>query len=425
MPLLSWMLGVALAAPPPEAPPCDLDAPIEKGELSFYVLTAAPGPRPYSFFGHTGLWVRSHHQELDHIWEYGVFYSSRGEPLTDMIMGRMQTGWGVDPMRKELKRYQREDRLLLAQKLDLPDTEAWRLRRQLVGISRSDAPFEDIFHWAGNNCSTMLRDVLDGYVDGALGAALDGPSPLNHRQEVMRHLAPQWWAALGVQIGAGTPFDEPRTRYESAFLPIRLYEGLDRTRVTWPDGSERPLVSEVCTLHAGAHGFPEDAPPNRVPHLWGAGALLASLLGVLGRAAPGSRGARIAGGLLVGAWGLALGALGSVLVFFLAFSEWWGWRPNLNVLLVSPLTLGLVPVGVAWARGRLGSRARWWTGGLAILVGLSLLSCLLPVWPQDSLDLVGGLGLPTVATALAVWWQVRASVASRPTARGPERPPAA
>ena len=195
--------------------------------------------------------------------------------------------------------------------------------------------------------------------------------------------------------------------------------GLDRTRVTWPDGSERPLVSEVCTLHAGAHGFPEDA-PSRV-HLWGAGALLASLLGVLGRAAPGSRGARIAGGLLVGAWGLALGALGSVLVFFLAFSEWWGWRPNLNVLLVSPLTLGLVPVGVAWARGRLGTRARWWTGGLAILVGLSLLSASSPSGRRTSTRGRLGAGGRDGPGGLAG----RASVASRPTARGPERPPAA
>ena len=88
-----------------------------------------------------------------------------------MIMGRMQTGWGVDPMRKKLKRYQREDSSC--------SRRSWISLTPRLGItsssgSRSDAPFEDIFHWAGNNCSTMLRDVLDGYVDGALGAALDG-----------------------------------------------------------------------------------------------------------------------------------------------------------------------------------------------------------------------------------------------------------
>lgn len=391
-------------AAPPAAPACDFERPLERGEVAVYVLTAAPGPRPYSYFGHTALWFRSQPLKLDHVWEYGVVDDRSGEPLSSVLMGTLMTGWAVDPLPRDLPRYQRESRTVLAQRLALPADTRAVLQFELAHIRRSADDFDKPFHWAENNCTTHLRDVLDEQLDGSLAVALDGPAPMPHRHEVQRHLAPQGWAWFGLHFLGGAVMDAPRSRWESAFLPIRLYEALDRATLRWPDGTERPLVAEVCTLNAGEYGFPAEEPPDRTAPLWAIGALGAAVIGGLGWLGPRRPAARVAGGALVALWGLLLGILGTVLAVLWSASGWWGWSPNHNLLLANPASFVLVGLGIAWARGRAPRWAVPATGALSVGVLGALGMCLLPAWTQEGLDLVGLMGLPTVA---ALAWALR------------------
>lgn len=400
--LLPLLLSAALASPP-EAPACDFERPLKRGEVEVYLLTAAPGPRPYSYFGHTALWFRSQPLKLDHVWEYGVVDDRSGEPLSSVLMGTLMTGWAVDPLPRDLPRYQRESRTVLAQRLSLPSDTRAVLQFELAHIRRTADAFDRPFHWAENNCTTHMRDVLDEQLGGALSTVMGGPAPLTHRHEVQRHLAPQAWAWFGLHFLGGAVMDAPRTEWESAFLPIRLFEGLDRATLRWPDGSERPLVADVCTLNAGEYGFAAEAPPARTAPAWALGALGASLLGGLGWLAPRRRTARIVGGALVGLWGLVLGVLGTALSVLWAASGWWGWSPNHNLLLASPASWALVWLGVGWARGRTPRWGRPMTLGLAAGVPVALALSLLPAWPQEGIDLVGLVGLPTLATLVWAW----------------------
>src|SRR5690606_41217848 len=90
------------------------------------------------------------------------------------------------------------------------------------------------------------RDALDEALGGALRTRLWGRSRGNTcRSEAVRLARPAAWMWLGFDLGLGPYADRPLSRWEEAFVPMRLADSLREARRA--DG--RPLVrSEPATL---------------------------------------------------------------------------------------------------------------------------------------------------------------------------------
>jgi hypothetical protein len=402
------LLWVGLAAPAVAGPPrCDPD-PGRYGVREQYLVTVAPGDAPFSYLGHTGLWIRDKERGIDHVIEFGEV-DARQDPASALLLGTLRSRWRVRPISEEVRSYVRSGRRATASRIELSPAVEQRLLTGVYGAAETAGEAASPFHWRERSCATAVRGLVDGALGGALAQALSTPAPLSPREEVVRHLARVPWAAVGWTLLAGTPADAPQSRYDAAFTPVRLQEALDEQVLGWPDGSTRPLLAPPCLLNGAVDTAPPPEPPDASLPAGLVGLGLGLGLGLLGWRRPR------AAGVVVAAAGVVGGALASVALGLALASELSVLRPNRNWLFLHPLLLALVPMGVAWARGR---RPAWgWpvAAGLAGLAIVGLPLALVPAWPQG--DHVAFLLVVLPGLLATAWLAAR----RRPDGRAPPR----
>jgi hypothetical protein len=172
---------------------------------------------------------------------------------------------------------------------------------------------------------------------------------------------------LGFDIGLSRYADRQLSRWEEAFVPMRLADSLDETRLA--DG--RPLVaSEQVLLPHRIAPQPAETPRPWWPWLLAGLAIAAAVL-LLGVRRP-----RLLAGIALPFW-LACGLLGALMLFiWLGTEHRAGWG-NENLLLLSPLCLLLLPGAWRIARGRDGGRL---FRGVLAAVTLGAIGALLLKW---------------------------------------------
>jgi uncharacterized membrane protein len=231
-----------------------------------------------------------------------------------------------------------------------------------------------------DNCSTRVRDALDQALGGELQKQWKVSSRGNTwRSESVRLAWPAKWMAFGFHLGLGGAADRPLSRWDEAFIPMRLRESLREAKRV--DG--RPLVlAEQQMLPHRLSLPPEEEPRWRVPALF-AGLALALGASLLGRRRP-----RLLAGLALPFWFVA-GLAGALMAFIWFGSAHIAGHGNENLLLLSPLAFALLPGGWRAARGREGGRVfrilLWTLAGMAAVAGFLKF---LPSRPQENVEWV-------------------------------------
>jgi len=392
---LLWTMGaLAQATLDGSAPPCNTDK-LRFAQRQQYVLYAAPGQAPNTYIGHAAIWLRDARNNVDHVLEFGAFDKDVQNPAAGLVLGDLSCHWQVRNFKGEEKFYRRRDRSAGAQRLSLPPAVEQAFVDRVYGIAGRAEEVSAPFHWRTNSCATTIRDLLDEVTDGQIAAQLQAPAALTPRQEVLRHLAREPWAWFGWGLLAGAPVDRAQTVWQSMFAPAQMATHLPTVTLRWPDGSDRPLVSEECTIHPnGALDWPAPQPPNHTPLMWAGGLALGGLLAGLEAA-----GRRRLAGAGVAMLGFVLALVGVIDVALYAFSLLDAYGPNRNWLLTNPLSGVLALLGGAWAIGRAPAWGAQASAALAALAALSLPLALVPVLSQEGhLGYVGAF-LPALVAA--------------------------
>jgi len=185
--------------------------------------------------------------------------------------------------------------------------------------------------------------------------------------------------AFGFHLGLGGVADRPLSRWDEAFIPMRLREALREAK----GDAGRPLVaSEEQLLPHKLPLPPEEEPRWRVP------ALFVGLALALGITWLGGRRPRLLAGLALPFWTIA-GLAGSLMAFIWFGTAHYAGHANENLLLLSPLALGLLPGGWRVMRGREGGavfRFLLWT--LAGMGAVAAFLEFLPFLRQQNLEWV-------------------------------------
>ena len=108
------------------------------------------------------------------------------------------------------------------QTTDLAPDQAQALADALVERARPEnARYR--YDYFTSNCSTQVRDALDAALGGRLKSQLAGRSRGNtFRSEAVRLASPATWMWLGFDVGLGPSADKPMSRWEEAYVPMRL-----------------------------------------------------------------------------------------------------------------------------------------------------------------------------------------------------------
>lgn len=340
-------------ASPAEAPPPRIG-----------IVTMQPGSIFFERFGHDAIVVADPVTGEATSYNFGYFDPSEPDFVGRFLRGEMMYYLVALPLDQDLTYYRDSGRGANLQWLDLDPAQARALAASLAERAKPEnARYRYDYYTA--NCATMVRDAIDGALGGGLHSQLSGRSRGNtYRSESVRLASPAPWMWLGFDIGLGPYADKPLSRWQEAFVPMRLADALREVRNS--DG--RPLVKAEQELlpHRIA---PEPAEFARRWWPW----LLCGLVLAAGVLALQRR-RRLLAGLALPLW-VFCGIAGILLAYLWGFSAHHAAWANRNLLQLSPLCLLLVPGAVTLVRGRApGAWFRWmlWAVAMLSLLGLVL-----------------------------------------------------
>ena len=343
------------------------------------IITMEPGEQFWERFGHDAIVVVDPVRGNSTSYNFGFFDMSEPGFVGNFIRGYMQYYLVALPTEDDLSSYRDEGRGVSVQWLDLDDKQARDLAQALAINARAEnARYR--YEYYTDNCATRVRDALDRALGGQLKQQLIGRSQGNtYRSESVRLAWPAKWMAFGFHLGLSSYGDRPLSRWEEAFIPMRLRDSL--REVKRADG--RPLVvSEKRLLPHRLSLPPEEMPRWRIP------ALLVGLATALLITWAGRRRPRWLALLALPFW-LAAGLTGVVMLYLWFGTAHVAGHGNENILLFSPLCLLLLPGGWQVLRGRsASSRFRlllWVVAGSSAIAGFLKF---LPFRPQENVEWV-------------------------------------
>jgi len=345
------------------------------------LVTFGPGRLSWERFGHNAIIVDDPAAGPRVAYNYGVFDFEEQHFLLNFALGHMRYSLVAQPLDENLATYVAEGRSVTVQMLNLTPAQARELAAFLAWNAQpQNADYQ--YDYFINNCSTKVRDALNRVLGGAIERQLARrPSPNTYRFDAVRLISPDFWFALGMDMGLGPNADVPLSLWQESFIPMVLSRALRDVVVRDRSGDTLPLVSGEEVVLQGRLP-PEPAAPFelRLPFL-AVGLGLAALLLWLAHAK--GRLYRASFALLAVAWWLICGFSGLVLAGLWALSDHWAAWHNENLLLLDPLCL-ILPV-VWWRAPRI---ARYLATLIAAAALISLIIRTLPGLYQDNLAFI-------------------------------------
>ena len=379
--LLTLLATPALAQSPAGSPPLPADA---TSAPRIGVLVMEPGDLFWERFGHDAILVEDRAAGTATSYNFGFFDLTEPGFVGNFVRGHMRYQLVALPLADDLAQYRDAGRGVTVQWLDMDPRQARRLATQLALNARPEnARYR--YDYYRDNCSTRVRDALDRALDGELQRQWSGRSRGHSwRSESVRLAWPAKWMAFGFHLGLGGVADGALSRWDEAFIPMRLRESLREARRA--DGRPLVLAEQVLLPHRIS------LPPEEMPR-WRTTALLLGLALALAVTWLGARRPRLLAGLALPFWTLC-GLLGAVMAFIWCCTQHYAGHGNENLLLLSPLAFGLLPGGWRLARGcplgddvigRLFRVLLWTVAALAAVAGFLKF---LPFRPQQNVEWV-------------------------------------
>ncbi|MEO8192279.1 MAG: DUF4105 domain-containing protein [Gemmatimonadales bacterium] len=378
---LAALAVVAIAARSAQAQP----TPSEPGsQLTVHLLTMGPGDQVWERFGHNAIWIHDEANHTDIAYNWGLFDFADKDFIPRFVQGRMLYSMGAFDFTETVDAYRRANRTVWSQELEMTPEEKQRLAEFVAWNIRPENRYYR-YDYFRDNCSTRVRDAIDGALGGVIRHATTGtPSHTTYRFHTARLTQDDWPIFTGTMMGLGQPTDREISAWEEMFLPVMMKDRLKSVTVD-RGGAAAPLAknervlfqatrpAEATEVHRGIIGY----------LLLAAGVLaLGFALWKVGLSA-GRRGSSLALGAL---WSVVAGLAGTLLAGLWGFTDHIYSYRNENVLQLNPLSLvvAVLLVHLIWKRRRSPSVApsRALLVGAALVAALSVLGFLLQILPS-------------------------------------------
>jgi hypothetical protein len=370
-------------------------------------MTMGQGDMVWERYGHNAIGIRDARANTDVVYNWGLFSFDEPGFIGRFLRGEMMYWMGGQDVATTIAQYRLLNRTVEIQELNLSPPQ----RLALYEFIRFNAREENKFYrydYFLDNCSTRVRDALDGTLGGALKQATDSvPSGTSYRWHALRLMAEDRLTVLGVNIGLGRPTDRPISAWEEMFIPMKVRDRVRELRV--PDDSGRlvPLVTSERVVVQAQREPERTAPPSLLLPLGTLGLVIAGALLELGRRRHrGAVPAAIVAGVL-------LGAVGAALLYLRFMTQHVAAYDNTNLFAYNPIWWLVLP-GLAFARRR--AKAQRVVFILATIAGaltaFGLVAPFLPGFRQGSFSVIA-LAVPV---GIAAAWIIRETCRPEPAA---------
>jgi len=206
------------------------------------LLTCSPGEEVYSKFGHTAIRIADKNNNIDVIFNYGIFSFETSNFYYKFIKGETDYQLGVYDTRNFLPEYAQRNSMVVEQVLNLSPAE----KRDLFALLMQNYLPENRtyrYNFIFDNCATRPRDKILASLHGYVKFQENYESK-TFRQLVGSYVGNDTWLKFGIDLVFGIRADKIATESESMFLPEVLMGEFQTAQITARVGGTKKLISE-------------------------------------------------------------------------------------------------------------------------------------------------------------------------------------
>ena len=186
------------------------------------LLTCSPGTEAYSKFGHTAIRIVDPTQDIDIVFNYGVFSFETEDFYLRFIKGETDYQLGLESMHWFVVGNASIGRETYEQFLNLSTTQQQMLLEKLIVNYQIENRFYR-YNFVFDNCATRPYRLLSEVVEMAdTDSALTKKTGRTYRQLISYYAGKYSWLSYGINLIFGQDADEEMTLEESFFLPEQL-----------------------------------------------------------------------------------------------------------------------------------------------------------------------------------------------------------
>lgn len=226
--ILSFLLTITAFAQQPAEREDDIYS-----NLEVSLLTCSPGDELYSAFGHTAIRVN------DMVFNYGMFNFNTEGFYLKFVSGQTDYELGVEMMQGFERQYERRNRSVIEQKLNLTNEEKAALFNALIENTRPENKTYR-YNFVFDNCATRPRVKIEECLKGAIKYDVKEENE-SYRKLIEKYVGEDSWIKFGIDILIGAEADKTASFFDRLFLPDELMNAFATAR---RDNGER-LVTET------------------------------------------------------------------------------------------------------------------------------------------------------------------------------------
>ena len=337
------------------------EVPVLSSQAEISLLTCSPGGELYSLFGHSAMRVNDPVSEIDVVFNYGTF-TFDDDFYFNFTMGKLNYKLGLSGMEGFSRAYQQNGRGIVEQKLNL-DSAQTQAVFEFLDWNYKPANRYYLYDFFYDNCSSILRDVLDTALNGQVEFAdLTRPSQPSYRNMIDSYLIYDPWGDFGIDLGLGLPCDKKPNYLEYMFLPDELSAAYDHATI-----NGKPLVREKSVLFEPVGLTYKWSWTDPIPLFW----IIFGLIAIVSAIEYRRKRQFIAVDLILL---LAIGLVGGLLFFLWFITDHTATANNFNMLWAWPTHLIMLPL--LWKSDL--AKKYFTAYGVVLILGLILF----PLLPQ-------------------------------------------
>lgn len=211
------------------------------------VLTNSPWEEEvYAVFGHTAIRVCDPENNLDVIFNYGIFDFSSPNFIGRFIKGETDYRIAATDFDYYMAEYQMRGVGVMEQVLNLNQNEKQKIwEALLINLLPENAIYR--YNYFYDNCSTRARDIIEKNIDGKIN--YNSTNKLQtYRDLVHECVAIEPWLRFGIDLVIGADADKVISDRQKDFLPKYLMNAYQGATVVNKDATMRKLVAEEHSL---------------------------------------------------------------------------------------------------------------------------------------------------------------------------------
>jgi hypothetical protein len=210
------------------------------------LITCSPGEEVYSKFGHTAIRVKDKANNVDVVFNYGIFSFETEHFYYKFIKGETDYQLGIYETNFFLPEYAERNSMVWEQVLNLSSVEKKNLVATLL---ENYEPQNRVYRYnfVFDNCSTRPRDKITSSLNGYIRYHPTS-EPTTFRRWVGCYVGTDTWLKFGIDLVFGVDADAVASQKDSQFLPEVLMSDFQEAEIVSLDGHVKKLVEKSAIV---------------------------------------------------------------------------------------------------------------------------------------------------------------------------------